>query len=284
MKLLRPHQWIKNSFVFIPFIFSGKLTDPSLLINGFFVFVAFCFMSSSCYILNDLADVDFDKNHPEKRTRPIASGEIKTNSALTIMVLLSTLALFIGYWHSKTVGGILVFYLILNIIYSLYLKNIVILDIFSISLSFLLRVLGGAYACTVPPSHWIIIMTFSLALLLAVGKRRVDLLTLSRGTKSHRKVLNSYSLYTIDQLIVILIAMIIITFSLFTVSSYATERFGTDALVFTVPFVVYGLFRYLYIINDKEATGDPTTILFSDKHIFLCVLAWLITCTWILYK
>lgn len=284
IRLLRPHQWIKNGFIFIPFIFSGKLTSLSLLFDGLLVFIAFCFISSSCYILNDLADVEFDRNHYEKKDRSIASGTISVSTAVILMLVMASVAVVIAFLQSKITGGIILFYAVLNIIYSLYLKNIVILDIFSIALSFLLRVLGGAYACTVPPSHWIILMTFSLALLLAVGKRRVDLLTLSGHSKSHRKVLSSYSLYTVDQMIVVLMAMIIITFSLFTVSNYAIERFGTDALVFTVPFVIYGLFRYLYIVNDKGSIGDPTSILFTDKHILLCVLGWLITCIWILYK
>ena len=160
IKLLRPRQWIKNGFVFIPFIFGGKLTSPSLLLDGLLVFIAFCFISSSCYILNDLADVEFDRSHYEKKDRPIASGAIKVSTALITMLVIASVAVTIGFLQSKIIGGIIVFYTVLNIIYSLYLKNIVIVDIFSIALSFLLRVLAGAYACTVPPSHWIILMTF----------------------------------------------------------------------------------------------------------------------------
>ena len=284
IKLLRPRQWVKNGFVFIPFLFADKLLNITLLSKGLVVFIAFCLASSSIYILNDLSDLDFDRSHPEKKNRPIASGKVSINVALCIMLFLSATSVFISYCHSREVSWIIVSYIILNIFYSLYLKHIVILDIFCIASGFLLRVAAGVFASTVPPSHWIIIMTMALSLLLAVGKRRADLLSADGSLKSHRKVLSLYSVQTIDQMIVVLVAMVIITFSLYAVSDYATQRFGTDALVFTVPIVVYGVFRYLYIINDKGGTGDPTKILLSDRHMFLCVLSWLLACAWIIYK
>lgn len=284
IKLLRPKQWVKNGFVFIPFLFAGKMSDVDLLIKGGIVFIAFCLTASSIYILNDLSDLNFDKAHPEKKDRPLASGKISINLAVCTMLLLASCSVVISSLLSREIGWIIVSYVIANIFYSLYFKNVVIMDIFFIAFGFLLRVAAGVYATNVPPSSWIIIMTMALSLLLAVGKRRADLLSSDSKLKSHRKVLNLYSVQTIDQMIVILVALVIITFSLYAVSDYAVQRFGSEALVLTVPIVIYGLFRYLYILSDKKATGDPTKILLSDYHMFFCVLSWILACAWIIYK
>ena len=284
IKLLRPQQWIKNGFVFIPFLFAGKMPDVAPLTKGMIVFVAFCLTASSIYILNDLSDLDFDKAHPEKKDRPLASGKISINLAVCIMLFLASCSVVISSLLSKEIAFIIVLYVISNIFYSLYFKNIVIIDIFFIAFGFLLRVAAGVYATNVPPSSWIVIMAMALSLLLAVGKRRADLLSSDSNLKNHRKVLHLYSIQTIDQMIVILVALIIITFSLYAVSDYAVLRFGSEALVLTVPIVIYGLFRYLYIINDEKVTGDPTKILLSDYHMSLCVLSWLLACAWIIYK
>ena len=284
IKLLRPKQWIKNGFVFIPFLFAGKMPDVAPLSKGIIVFVAFCLIASSVYILNDLSDLDFDKAHPEKKDRPLASGKISIKLAVCIMFLLASCSALISSLLSREVGWIIVLYVISNILYSLYFKNVVIIDIFFIALGFLLRVSAGICATGVPPSSWIIIMTMALSLLLAVGKRRADILSSDNSLKSHRKVLHLYSIKTIDQMIVILVSLIIITFSLYAVSDYAVLRFGSEALVLTIPIVVYGLFRYLYIVNDEKSTGDPTKILLSDHHMYLCVLTWLLACAWIIYR
>lgn len=281
---MRPKQWIKNGFVFIPFLFSGKLLDIHILSKGVLVFIAFCLASSCIYIFNDLSDIEFDRKHPERKTRPLASRKLNTAVAVIIMLFLSAGAVLLSFSHSIEVGLVIVSYILLNIFYSLYLKDIVILDIFCVALGFLLRVLAGSYACTVPPSHWIILMTMALSLLLAVGKRRGDLLTIDEDLRKHRKVLRAYSIHAIDQMIVILSGMILITFSLYSVSDYAINRFRTDALVYTVPLVAYGIFRYIYLINDKKNTSDPTKILFSDRHMFFCVIAWLAACAFIIYK
>ena len=285
LKLVRPHQWLKNTFVFIPFLFAGELFDIPLLFKVFVVFVAFCLASGSIYILNDLSDLTFDRKHPEKKNRPLAAGTVSIPSALIIMSLSSIAAIYAGFWYSREVGFVVVSFIFLNIFYSLYFKNVILLDIFCIALGFLLRVAAGVFASTVPPSNWIIIMTLALALLLGVGKRKADLLSLNNADlKSHRKALNSYSVYTIDQMIVILASMIIITFSLYTMSDYAIQRFGTDAMIFTVPLVIYGLFRYIYIVNDKGSSGDPTKILFTDRPMLFCVILWVAACAWIIYK
>lgn len=283
VKLVRPRQWIKNAFVFIPFFFGDKLTDFKLVIAGIIVFIAFCFASGSIYILNDLSDIEFDRRHPEKKGRPLAAKKVSINTAVLVMILFASLAVIMGFWHSNQVGIVIVSFIMLNIFYSVYFKNIVLLDIFCIAIGFLLRIIGGIYACTVPPSKWIIVMALAIALFLAVGKRRADLLTADESIKNHRIVLKSYCMRTIDQMIVILAAMIIITYSLYATSDYVTGRYGTDAMIYTIPFVIYGLFRYLYVVNDKGSTGDPTKILLSDSHLFLCVFAWLVLCGTIIY-
>ncbi|MBI3591372.1 MAG: decaprenyl-phosphate phosphoribosyltransferase [Candidatus Melainabacteria bacterium] len=280
---MRLNQWHKNGFIFIPLLFAGDLFHPKIIIKCIVAFIAFCLASSSVYIFNDLSDVEFDKKHPEKKNRPLASGKISTEIAVFLVIVLSIIALLIGTFCFYKVAWVIAFYIILNLFYSLYLKNIVILDIFCIALGFILRVVAGTFISTVPPSHWIVIMTLALALLLGAGKRRSDLLNLEHSVKSHRKVLSLYSLTTLDQMIVILAAMIIITFSLYTVSDYAIKRFNTDALVYTVPFVIYGLFRYIYIINDKGGTADPAKIILSDLQMFICVVFWLAACVMIIY-
>jgi 4-hydroxybenzoate polyprenyltransferase len=283
IKLVRPRQWVKNGFVFIPFLFGDKLTDLKLLTAGIIVFIAFCFASGSIYTLNDLSDIEFDRRHPEKKDRPLAAKKVSTRTAALIMVLFGSLAVVMGFWHSNKVGLVVVLFIILNIFYSMYFKNIVLLDIFCIALGFLLRIIAGIYACTVPPSKWIVIMALAIALFLAVGKRRADLLTADENIKNHRIVLKSYCMRTVDQMIVILAAMIIITYSLYATSDYVIDRYGTEAMIYTIPLVIYGLFRYLYVVNDKGSTGDPTKILLSDSHLFLCVLAWLVLCGTIIY-
>ncbi|MBI2821332.1 MAG: decaprenyl-phosphate phosphoribosyltransferase [Acidobacteria bacterium] len=284
LKLIRPHQWIKNGFVFVPFVFAGELTNLALLRDGLVVFAAFCLASSGVYVLNDLVDAEADRAHPRKAQRPIASGRVGSAEAVLAMAALSAGGIGGGYLVSLPVGNMLLSYVGLSVLYSFYTKHQVLLDVFSIAGGFLLRVMAGAYASTVAPSHWILLMTLFLSLMLGLGKRRGELLELARGSENHRTVLNAYSVATIDQMLVVLVGMVVVTFSVYTGSEYATRRFGTNALVYTVPLVVYGLFRYLYVMNDKGGSGDPTEILLSDRPLLLCVAGWILACAWIIYR
>lgn len=284
VRLLRPAHWIKNGFVFVPLVFAGKLGDGDLVSQGLATLAAFCLASSAVYILNDLVDAEADRQHPAKRMRPVACGLVSRGQAVALMGALGAAAAGAGYLVSSQVGNVLLLYMALSAVYSFYTKHIVLLDVFSIAIGFLLRVVAGAYVSTVTPSHWILLMTLFLALMLGFGKRRGELTALGKDSESHRAVLTSYSVATIDQMLVVLIGMVVVTFSIYTGSDYAVARFGTDALVYTVPLVVYGLFRYLYIINDKGGGGDPTEILLSDPPLLCCVAVWVIACAWIIYR
>ena len=281
-KLLRPHHWIKNGFVFVPFVFSGKLTDPALVVRGFEAFGALGMASSAVYVLNDLVDAEADRLHPTKSLRPIASGKVGAAQALLLMAGLGAAAILLALRVSAPVGYIVLSYIGVSALYSFYTKHVVLLDVFSIAAGFLLRVLAGAFVTMVLPSHWILLMTLFLSLMLGFGKRRGELVQLERNPEGHRAVLNLYRVATIDQMLVVLVGMVVVTFSIYSGSDYAIQRFGTDALVYTVPLVVYGLFRYLYVINQKGG-GDPTEILLSDRPLLACVIGWLILCVWIIY-
>lgn len=281
--LARPLHWIKNGFVFIPFLFAAKLTDFSVLYQGILVFWAFCLASSSVYIFNDIMDVKSDRLHPKKRTRPIASGRISVSVAVVYLIFVASGTVVLSLLHSPVILAIILTYVVINIFYSLYIKHIVLLDVFSIAAGFLLRVFAGAYASTQPPSHWLLLMTLFIALFLGFGKRRSELATLENNGEDHRRVLTFYSLRTIDQLLTVLIGLVVVTFSLYTVSDYTMQRFGTDALVYTVPLVVYGLFRYLFLVNERKYGGDPTEVLLSDAPLIFTVLGWLAASFFIIY-
>jgi 4-hydroxybenzoate polyprenyltransferase len=275
LKLLRPVQWIKNLLVFSGVLFGGEFSNGFLWLSAIAIAAAFCLVSSSIYILNDIFDCENDKIHPKKRFRPIASGEVSVFKAKIVALLLATVGLGIGAFVSQPAFGILAAYLCLNIAYTLRLKHVVILDVFCISAGFMLRILAGTIGLDIPPSKWLVLCGMMVTLFLGFAKRRAELVSNQFSQKDHRQVLEDYSTNYLDHLIIVCVTGTILTYALYTMSPETIAVHRTENLILTVPFVIYALFRYLYIIHAKKSGGDPTNDLLQDRHIAVSFLAWL---------
>lgn len=280
----RPKQWIKNFFILAPLIFSQNLFDTPLLIKSAIAFAAFCLLSSSLYILNDIRDLDEDKHHPVKSKRPLAAGEItKTQAWLAFALLLTVSAVVSVLFLNRNFMVALLIYVILQFSYSFGLKHVVILDVFIIAAGFIIRVIAGGFAINVHISHWLLICTLLLALFLALSKRRHEMVLLGKEAVNHRPILEEYSLYLLDQMIAVVTASTIIAYCLYTISEGTVTRFGTYELIYTVPFVLYGIFRYLYLIHRKSEGGSPETLILKDKPLLFDVFLWVVTVVVIVY-
>ena len=283
IKLARPGHWIKNSVVLAALFFAGVANELNSVMLALAAAGVFCLLSSGIYTLNDIVDREQDKKHPLKKSRPLASGGISLATAAIFFVVLTALG-FIGAWligHDLVVVSGLFF--ILNLLYSFWLKHIVILDVMAIALGFVLRAYAGAAAIDVPASKWMLINTLFLALFLGFGKRRHELVLLEENAGAHRKILDKYSPYLLDQLIGVVTATVVVAYMLYTFSTEVSEKLGTEYLYFTVPFVVYGIFRYLYLIHKEDEGGSPTQVLISDKPLLINIILWLVTVVAILY-
>ena len=283
LRCMRPAQWIKNGFVFIPLIFSANLNQPSLLIRGTVAFAAFCLVASGIYLWNDAFDWKADLTHPEKKTRPIPAGELSATAARIFGSLLLIAGISLGLWLGRPLAMLLSGYAALNILYGVWLKHLAILDLMSIAAGFVLRVVAGATAIGVVASHWILLCTFLLALFLGVAKRRHELVTLAGDSVRHRRVLDQYTLPWLDQVGTIVTAATIVAYALYTVAPETQTRFGTDHLIYTLPFVIYGMLRYLHLVQGGDRTGNPTHALLTDKPLLLCLLGWVLVCAAIIY-
>ena len=283
IKLIRPSQWMKNSVVLASLIFAGKAEDTVLAERALLTVGAFCFLSSSVYILNDIIDRRRDRIHPLKKNRPLASGAISVGSAGTVGLLMALIGLVISFKISLPVLYVSFGYLALNFLYTALLKNIVIIDVMTIAAGFVLRALAGAVAINVEFSGWLLITTFVLALFLGLGKRRHEITILQRDAGSHRKILEKYSPYLLDQLIGVVTASTVITYLFYTLSSDIKAKLHTGYLYVTVPFVIYGIFRYLYLVHKEERGGSPTTLLLTDRPLLFDVVLWLASVIIILY-
>ena len=274
---LRPQQWIKNLILFAPLVFSLNIHSREKDLAALAAFGIFCLVSSAVYLFNDVVDRENDRQHPVKRHRPIASGALPVGAALTLCgVLLSvslTGALMLSTGFLSAVGV----YLVNNLLYSFRIKKVVLLDVSSIVLGFVVRVMAGTLVIGVPASEWLIMCTILLAYFLGFAKRRHELTVLGDET-AHRKVLGEYSQHLLDQLIMISASCALISYAFYTVSDKAVSSFGTTNLIYTVPFVLYGLFRYLYLIHQRHRGGDPSRVLLTDGPLILTVLLWLGTC------
>jgi 4-hydroxybenzoate polyprenyltransferase len=281
---LRPRQWIKNLFLFAGILFSRHLFDLPFLGLVISAFCAFCLLSGAVYLLNDVIDIDKDKNHPLKSLRPISAGLLSKNAALAAFCVLTGIALGVSFGLGMpfflTASG----YFALQVAYSLYLKEVVILDVFSIAAGFVLRVVAGAVVINVVISPWLIICTTLLALFLGLSKRRHEIETLEGSGHTHRVVLQSYSTYLIDQMIGVVTASAVVCYALYTVAPETVDRFNTRNLLFTIPFVLYGIFRYLFLIHKKGEGGNPETILTTDLPILADILLWALTAAYIIYS
>jgi len=286
VKLIRPKQWIKNLFVFAPLLFSKHVFHLEYLIPSIVAFVIFSLASSAVYIINDILDVESDRVHPKKKYRPIASGEITIKQALIFLAILFILIIAALLFQRGVFSFLIILYIITNLIYSLRVKSMVLLDVFFISFGFMLRVLGGAAAIAVPISSWMVLTTIFISLFLAISKRRSELSqTINQeNIEKQRKVLKEYSVEFADQINTIAAAGTIISYALYTVSERTVATFGTDKLIYTTPFVIYGIFRYMYLMHQKNMGESPTTIVTKDIPIILDVLIWFIISLIIIYR
>ncbi|MGB6066480.1 MAG: decaprenyl-phosphate phosphoribosyltransferase [Desulfomonilaceae bacterium] len=285
LKLMRPTQWIKNGFVLMPIIFSGRLFVVEDVVRAAGMCLAFCLASSATYILNDYMDMEQDRAHPLKKNRPLAAGIVSPKTALTVMFLLIAaifvLALAV---KSPTYGFVFLgIYLVIQVLYSLKLKDFVLVDVLTISVGFLLRVLAGAVVIGVTVSSWLMLCTFSVAILLALGKRRHEMVILCEGASCHRPVLDHYSVSFLDQLLQIVTTSTFIFYCLYSVLGNPTGGLQAEMMMFTIPLVAYGIFRYMYLIYQREDGGSPTAMLLTDPPLLLCTILWLTACVGVIY-
>ncbi|MCK4225005.1 MAG: decaprenyl-phosphate phosphoribosyltransferase [candidate division Zixibacteria bacterium] len=280
---LRPQQWVKNFVLFAGLIFSQNLGRLDLVLETLAGFALFCLLSSSVYILNDIMDVESDRKHPLKSARPIASGKIKISSAVFLFIIFALVSLGLSAWLSPLFALTAAIYFILNLLYSVYLRHVVIIDVMCIALGFVIRAVAGAVLIGVEISAWLIVCTTLLALFLGFGKRRHELLLLETQATDHRKILSEYSPYFLDQMISVVTASTVVAYAFYTLSSEVETKLGTGHMDLTIPFVLYGVFRYLYLIHQKEGGGSPTRMLLNDKPILVNVILWLLTVIMIVY-
>jgi 4-hydroxybenzoate polyprenyltransferase len=273
-RLMRPHQWIKNVFVFTGLIFGHYWTDVDFLQRALFAALAFSLLSSSIYVINDLLDRESDRLHPVKKSRPIAAGLVNTTEAIILFVALFTISLFMGWLLSGRAFAVLVAYGLMNIAYSFRLKHVVLLDVFCIATGFMLRIMIGTWGLGIPPSKWLLLCGLMVTLFLGFAKRRAEIFVLQDDKEGHRKVLKNYSSGMLDEFSSICASGVIISYSLYTMSPTTIFSHGTDDLIATVPFLVYGLFRYTYLLHSGFGGGDPSKDLFRDRHILGAVIGW----------
>ena len=284
IKSARPKQWIKNFFIFAPLIFSQNLFEIPLLVKSITAFVAFCLLSSSLYILNDIRDLEEDKHHPLKSKRPLASGKISKSQAWTAFSILFVLSIGISFlFLNQKFMFVALVYVILQFSYSFGLKHVIILDVFIIAAGFIIRVIAGGFAINVQISHWLLICTLLLALFLALSKRRHEMILLGEDAVNHRPILKEYSPYLLDQMIAVVTASTVIAYCLYTISEETVSKFGSTALIYTLPFVLYGIFRYLYLIHQRAQGGTPETLIIKDKPLLLDLFLWIASAVLILY-
>lgn len=284
ISLLRPKQWIKNAFLFAPLVFARELFELEPALIAVRAFLVFCFSASITYILNDIADAEADRIHPEKKTRPIAARVITPGNALVAALLLAVIVAVLLIGMEPLFLAAVIIYFALNLAYSFKLKEVVLLDVFIISAGFMLRVLGGAYAINVHVSSWIVLCTLFISLFLGFAKRRGELvLNRNAGTTSERKVLIHYDIGFIDQMLTVTAAGAVISYALYTVAPRTVQMYGTEKMIYTTVFVLYGIFRYLYLVHMRGTTENPTRAVTSDPTIVGTGVLWIIACIVLIY-
>lgn len=281
---LRPGQWTKNLLVFAALIFAVKLLDPAALANASAAFLIFCALSGAVYLVNDVSDREADAMHPIKRMRPIASGALSPAAALGWAAALSVVALAAAYWLQPMFAVSASAYLALFVLYTRWLKHIVILDVMSIAIGFVLRAEAGGLVIGVPVSDWLLVCTILGALFLGLAKRRHEITMLGDGAKGHRRILEEYDPYLLDQMIAIVAAATLVVYVVYCASPETAERFSTKLLVLTTPFPIYGIFRYLYLVHRKHGGGSPSDMLLRDRPLLSCVALWGIAVVLIIYR
>ena len=281
--LMRPHQYVKNLFIFAPLFFVGDITNIGFLGNSLIAFVAFSIAASGIYVFNDLVDIESDRAHPKKKSRPLASGVVSKKIAYVLIAVCPTIGVIILLSLSLQTASVLAIYILLNIAYTLKLKHIAILDVAIIAIGFVLRLFVGSSIANIELSHWIVIMTFLLALLLALGKRRDDVeIFLSTGNKMRRSM-EGYNLGLIDASMSIMAAVVIVSYILYTTSTQVITRLDSNYLYLTALFVLLGILRYLQIVFVEKNSGSPTKIAIKDTFIKLTIFCWVASFAWIIY-
>lgn len=283
LRALRPVQWVKNVFVLAPIVFAEQLGDPVVLQRAMIAFGAFCLASSAVYLFNDLRDREEDRRHPLKQHRPIASGALPVPAAIAAALALAAGSLAAGFTLSPHFAVLIVLYLAVNLLYSSGLKHMVILDVMAVSSGYVIRVLAGAEAIGVDVSNWLLLCTIFLALLLICSKRRHELVLLADEAAEHRSVLSHYSPAFLDQMINVVTASTVVSYALYAVDADTVARFGSDRLVWTLPMVLYGVFRFLYLIYQREEKHNPTEAILRDVPSVVNVLLWGVVVVWIVY-
>lgn len=283
LRSLRPAQWAKNAFVLAPLVFARRLTDPEALAAALLAFAAFCCAASAVYLVNDIRDREADRRHPLKKHRPLAAGTLGVPLAAATAAVLAALALAAALRLGPAFGGLLGAYLVLNALYSWRLKHLVILDVMAIALGFLLRVLAGGAAIEVQVSSWLLLCTMFLSLFLAFSKRRHELILMAGEAADQRRVLSHYSPAFLDQMINVVTASSVIAYALYAVAPETVEKFHTDKLVYTLPMVLFGIFRYLYLIYQRPGEKNPTEAILTDPPFLLNVVVWGLAVVWVVY-
>jgi len=283
VKALRVYQWSKNLLVFAALIFAQQLQVPAQFMRSIIAFAAFCAASSAIYLFNDIMDIENDRVHPEKCTRPLASGALSIGMAAGMIAGLLTAAAILAVQLNGPFCAILAFYVVLIVLYSLRLKRLVIVDVMVVAIGFVIRAMAGAIALSVTFSNWLVVCTMFLALFLGFSKRRHEIRFLNEGATNHRPVLLHYTIPYLDSLNILVAGATLITYTIYTCSPEVVVRLGTDKLYLTLPFVVYGLFRYLYLVQQNLDGGDPSSSLLKDKPLAFTVLLWGAACTGIIY-
>ena len=281
---LRPSQWTKNLVVFAGLIFGRKLFVWSAVLEVIAAFAIFCCLSGVVYLVNDVLDRESDRRHPLKAKRPIASGAVGVGTATTAAVVLTALGLLAAFALNLRFGLVAAAYTGLLVLYSGPLKQIVIIDVLTIAIGFVLRAVAGAVAVDVQISHWLLVCTILLALFIALAKRRHELTLLAGDATSHRRILGEYSPQLLDQIIAVVTASTLIAYVFYTISPETEQKFGTTWLGLTIPFPLYGIFRYLYLIHQRAGGGSPADLLLADRPLLACVALWALMVALIIYQ
>lgn len=282
VRLMRPKQWVKNLFVFTGLLFSHAWGDMGVVIKVLAAAAGFSLIASSIYIINDMADREADRRHPVKRHRPLASGAVGVRIALLLAALLAIGGALLGGFASTTVVWLLGIYAAINLGYSAGLKQVVILDVFIIAAGFMLRILAGTLGVGIPPSQWLLLTGLMITLFLGFAKRRAEWQAAGEEGASQRKVLEHYGPELLDHMITVAAAGVVMSYSLYTMSADTVARHGTANLVYTVPFVLYGIFRYIYLLHHKRRGEDPAGELLLDPHMAVTFVGWLATTLWLI--
>jgi 4-hydroxybenzoate polyprenyltransferase len=284
LTLIRPHQYIKNLFIFLPLFFAGQAHNVELLVEVILAFIAFSFSASAIYILNDYHDIKEDQQHPKKKYRPLASNSISIKMAMSLMCIFFMAGVSLMATFTFKALIILGAYIILNIAYSFYLKHIALLDVSIIAIGFVFRLFIGSTVTGITLSMWIVLMTFLLALFLALAKRRDDVLLFLNTGKKMRKVIDGYTIQLIDSAMMIMASVVIVSYILYTTSAEVLQRLKTQYLYLTALFVIIGIMRYLQIVLVELESGSPTRIVLKDRFMQITILAWMLSFSWIIYS